>query len=179
MGVESSFGVSLSASASETLAPVMNFFSDVLQFAEALWIMGRLRDRQRPAMLLGAWEHWKGRSASWRTYIAIFLVFGFGAATFQTWRQERSMFVATEKSRNRWQLKTYYVEAQEQQMALVKAQSASPQEYEAAKQDAEKWANDMGHWAAENMGGPTYVRLMKVPEGRAAGLRRRTATARD
>jgi hypothetical protein len=43
-----------------------------------------------PVAVLVVWERWRSKQSNFRFFVAIFLVFGFVAANFQTWRQEHA-----------------------------------------------------------------------------------------
>ncbi len=144
------------------------FFSDVLQFALDLlehWVA--FATGSSLAMIAGAWEHWRGRAISWRLYIVAFLAFGFVAASFQTWRQERFESVHFRDSSIAQQLQKYYVEAEQYRRAMLEAQRAPDQEFDAVKKEADAWAQDMGHWIIDRMGWAAYTRLIKLPEEKA------------
>jgi len=144
------------------------FFSDVLQFALDLlehWVA--FATGSSLAMIAGAWEHWRGRAISWRLYIVAFLAFGFVAASFQTWRQERFESVHFRDSSIAQQLQKYYVEAEQYRRSILEAQMAPVEEFEAAKKEADAWAQDMGHWIIDRMGWAAYVRMIRLPEEKA------------
>jgi hypothetical protein len=141
--------------------------SDVLQFADGLlehWVA--FATGSVPVMILGFWERWKGRSVSRRFYFVLFLAFGFAAASFQTWRQERSERIHSRDAAIILQLQKYYVEAEEHRRSVAESQTASDQEFDAVKQEADHWSNDLGHWIVDNMGWPAYVQLIKTPQER-------------
>jgi hypothetical protein len=141
------------------------FFVDLLQFMDALidhWVA--FVTGSVPALLLGIWEHWKGRSLSWRTYVAVFLVFGFVAASFQTWRAERVEGAHARNPAIVQQLQKFYVEAEEYRRTIEQATGPAR---ETVQREADEWAEGVGHWIIDNMGMAAYVRLIKLPEGQS------------
>jgi hypothetical protein len=40
--------------------------------------------------LFAGYERWRGKPVAWSTYVRIFVVFGFVAASFSAWRDEHS-----------------------------------------------------------------------------------------
>src|ERR1700733_2690331 len=63
-----------------------------------------------PVAILAIWERWRGRNVSFRFYVVVFLVFGFVAASFQTWREENKARLLAEQTStsskynaNRWE----------------------------------------------------------------------------
>jgi hypothetical protein len=154
----------------DKFASMAALLSDILQFGLRLldhWVA--FATGSVPVMIVGAWEHWKGRSVSWRFYVVVFLAFGFTAASFQTWRQDRSERTHFRDAALVQQLQNYYVEAENQRRSVLEAQRASDQEFQVVKKKAETWAEDVGHWIIETMGWPAYVRLIKVPEEKLGG----------
>src|SRR5258706_3405783 len=93
-------------------ANVTHFIGDILD-NWAAFITGGI-----PVAMLVIWERWRSRNVSFRFYVAVFLGFGFAAASFQTWRQEHSAKIQAERlvrhSRDAAisrQLQKYYAEA--------------------------------------------------------------------
>src|SRR5258705_10413191 len=110
------------------------FFSDILEFALGLldhWVA--FATGSVPVMIVGAWEHWRGRSVSWRFYVVVFLVFGFTAASFQTWRRDRSEEIHSRDAAIVQQLKIYYVDAEKHRRSFQELQMAPDQKYASAK----------------------------------------------
>jgi len=103
-----------------------------------------------------------------RTFI-VFLVFGFIAASFTTWRHEHTARILAEqigpKARNPatvQQLQDYYAEAVSLYMQANSAKSDD--DFKKAEKEANEWANDMGHWIISNMGNGAYTRMIQPPQ---------------
>jgi len=69
----------------------MEFLSDIISYASALaerWaalVTGGIF-----TALFAGYERWRGKPVAWSTYVRIFVVFGFVAASFSAWRDEHS-----------------------------------------------------------------------------------------
>jgi hypothetical protein len=100
-----------------------------------------------------------------RTFVIVFLAFGFVAASFATWRNEHvARVAAVNKGRNPAvvrQLQEYYAEAGSFYVQITSAET--DKEFNEANKSAEEWATQMGHWVTENMGNGAYVRLIQTP----------------
>jgi hypothetical protein len=103
-----------------------------------------------------------------RTFI-VFLVFGFIAASFMTWRHEHAARILAEqigpKARNPAtvkQLQEYYAEAVS---FYLQANSAkSDDEFKDTEKEATEWAVGMGKWIISNMGNGAYTRMLQPPQ---------------
>jgi len=72
------------------LSDIWRFLADLLDNWAAFMTGGI------PVAVLALWERWQQRPISFRRFAAIFLLFGFAAASFQTWRQEHAERVAAD-----------------------------------------------------------------------------------
>jgi hypothetical protein len=103
-----------------------------------------------------------------RTFI-VFLVFGFIAASFMTWRHEHTARILAEqigpKARNAatvQQLQDYYAEAVSLYMQANTAKSDD--DFKNTEKEANEWANDVGHWITSNMGNGAYSKMIQPPQ---------------
>ena len=118
-----------------------------------------------PAALALVIERLRKMQMPIRTFVIVFLAFGFAAASFATWRNEHvARMAAANKGRNPAvvrQLQEYYAEAGAAYMQITSAKT--DKEFNEAKKSAEEWATEMGGWVTANMGNGAYVRLIQTP----------------
>jgi hypothetical protein len=110
-------------------------------------------------------ERIRGKQFSPSTFIIIFLVFGFAAASFQTWRHEYAARTLAEqtisKGRNAdtvRRLQDYYADAAQFYIQITDAKSDA--EFQQTEKAFEGWAHGMGQWVIKNMGSGAYIRLI-------------------
>jgi hypothetical protein len=145
------------------LADIGQFIWDLLDHWSAI-ITGGI-----PVALLAIWERWRSRSVSFRFYIAVFLGFGFAAASFQTWRQEHFSRIQAEQlmrhSRDAAitrQLQKYYAEASQfQREAAAFAVNGDEEQFNALKKKVDVWGKESGAWILQNMGEAAYHRVIQ------------------
>jgi hypothetical protein len=111
-------------------------------------------------------ERVRKNTISVRLFILLFLVFGFAASSFTTWRNEHAMRMKAEqapKGRNPaivHRLQEYYADAA---IYFDKAMDAkTDKEFKEAEKSINKWANELAEWMAENMGKGAFVRVVQV-----------------
>jgi hypothetical protein len=111
-------------------------------------------------------ERIRGKQFSPLTFILVFLVFGFGAASFQTWRHEYQARLQAEQSVSRAatikQLQKYYSEAAQFARLAALSTTAADDQYAALLKEVDSWSKDSGAWIIQNMGEAAYYRVIHV-----------------
>src|ERR1700722_11326381 len=97
------------------------------------------------------------RPLSPKVFMLVFLVFGFGAASFVTWQKEHAARSVAEQNTRKGrsaetvrQLQQYYADAVAYYAQATDA--ASDEEFKQTEKEADEWATRMGHWVILNMG---------------------------
>jgi hypothetical protein len=116
--------------------------------------------------ILVFWERWRDKTIPFRIYVAIFLVIGFVAAGFLTWRQERDARVQAEQTisvtRNRSatkaELQKFYIELGALLEVQLK-QDISPADFENYKAESNRILNEQAQWIKDNMGDAALARF--------------------
>jgi hypothetical protein len=134
-----------------------------------------------PVALLAIWERWRSRNVSFRFYAVVFLAVGFAAASFQTWRQERTAKIQAEEfsSHSRsttttQHLQKYYAEASQFQREALAVANRPEDEFRALEARTDAWSKDAGGWILQNMGEAAYHRVIQTE-----GLRALNAETND
>jgi sulfur relay (sulfurtransferase) DsrC/TusE family protein len=118
-----------------------------------------------PVAILAAWERWRNRNVTFRFYVAVFLVFGFVAASFQTWRDEytakmaaeRSIALARDHSAAKNQLQKFYTDGGRLLRLLPK--DISEDDFNKYVQECDAWLNHTAEWINKNMGEAATARF--------------------
>ena len=109
-------------------------------------------------------ERLREKQFGWRPYFIVFVVFGFFAASYQTWRDEYVARVQAEQSKpqpepRKTQLQLFYKEGQE----LVKrplSKNISPEDFKKYEDEANAWLNKTINWIQQNMGETAKSRFL-------------------
>jgi hypothetical protein len=99
-----------------------------------------------PVALLALWERWRGRNVSFRFYVAVFLIFGFSAASFQTWRAAKTELTGLQggtSPANRVAMKNLIGVAISQTDELLK--NWDTKDPDSFKHEANFWTNRVGY----------------------------------
>jgi hypothetical protein len=142
------------------LSDLTQFIGDLLD-NWAAFITGGI-----PVAILAIWERWRSHNISFRFYAALFLAFGFTAASFQTWRQEhvarvqveQTISLARNRSATKAQLQKFYIELG----ALLDVQlkrDISPAEFESYKTESNRILNAQAQWIKDNLGDAALARF--------------------
>jgi hypothetical protein len=143
------------------LADLSKFLGDLLDNWAAFMTGGI------PVALLAIWERWRSRNVSFRFYVAVFLGFGFAAASFQTWRHEQSTMNVAEQAllltKNRAvtkaQLQQFYIEAG-QLMGQQLDKSISDEDFKKYSDSVDAWLNKTAGWIENNLGPAATARFL-------------------
>jgi hypothetical protein len=143
-------------------------FADIFQFIGdlfdnwAAFITGGI-----PVAALAIWERWRSRNVAFRFYIAVFVGFGFVAASFQTWRQEYHNGLAvdhaasyvTNRSATKAKLQTFYIEIGQMIDTPVPA-DISAEDFKQFTDTTNQKLGEIVTWITENMGQPAAARFL-------------------
>jgi hypothetical protein len=110
-------------------------------------------------MIWAIWERATNRNISFRYYVIVFLVFGFVAASFQTWRQEQKerLTLTTTQPAGRnpdvvQHLRQLYSEASDLHRRALQLINAPDEEFKKLQDEATVFGATSGKWILENMG---------------------------
>jgi hypothetical protein len=143
------------------LADVVQFIGDLLDH----WVA--FGTGSIPVMIIGIWERWRSRNVSFRFYAALFLAFGFTAASFQTWRQEHNARIldeqtilhSKERTATKAKLQTFYIEIGQMIDAPV-VKDISADDFKKFADATNIKLDAMVRWITENMGQPAAARFL-------------------
>lgn len=122
-----------------------------------------------PVALLAVWERWRNRNVTFRLYFGVFLVFGFVAASFQTWNEEHRARIAAEqtsaKTKNhaveKAQLQKFYMEGGELLQKPI-TKETSDADFKIYENECNAWLNKTIVWIQENMGDAAKARFLDI-----------------
>lgn len=120
-----------------------------------------------PVAILAVWERWRGRNVSFRFYVAVFLGFGFAAASVQTWREEnkarmiaeQTIARAKERTATKAQLQTFYIELG-QMIDIQVPKDISTEDFAKFGAASDLKIGEMASWILKNMGPPAFARFL-------------------
>jgi hypothetical protein len=116
-----------------------------------------------PVAILAVWERWRNRNVTFRFYVAIFLVFGFVAASFQTWRDEYKARISAEQTRahaaEKVQLQKFYTEGGDLLLRVI-PKDISEVEFKKYQDECDAWLNRTVVWIGQNMGEAAKARFL-------------------
>jgi hypothetical protein len=118
-----------------------------------------------PVALWVAWERLRSRPISYRAFVA-FLVCGFLAASFQTWRDEykardaaeRAIALSKDRSAEKAQLQKFYTEGGDLLRLLPK--DITEADFKKYNDECDAWLNHVVEWIAMNMGEAAKARFL-------------------
>jgi hypothetical protein len=120
-----------------------------------------------PVALLALWERWRNRNVSFRFYVAIFLGFGFAAASFQTWRDEYKARVIAEQTvahskqhaAEKAQLQKFYTDGGDLLNRNI-PKNINDEDFKKYGDECDAWLNRTVEWIAQNMGEAAKARFL-------------------
>jgi hypothetical protein len=120
-----------------------------------------------PVAILAVWERWRSRNVSFRFYVAIFLGFGFAAASFQTWRQENAGRLLAEQTdisarqrlAKKAELQKFFIEAGVLLNTPID-RAISDQDFKKYSDSVELWINTTGKWIRDNLGDAALAKFL-------------------
>ncbi len=119
-----------------------------------------------PAAIFLLAERIRKKQFEWRAFFIVFIVIGFFAASFQTWRDEYAHKSAAEAIREQHvaMLKQFYAETNDLWREVYSIpQNISPEDYKKLIDKADTLSRRLEDWVRTNMGPGANAHLLRIP----------------